>query len=185
MRDGNPHAVLFDASGMRDLGTLGGQNSIAHAINASGHVVGSSATAVTTHAFLYDGVSMQDLGTLGGRFTYASHARDINDAGQVVGSSMAPPGDTHGFLWTDGRMQDLNDLIPIGSGWEIIEANGINERGQIAAVGAIIDERCTPARAAAVAGVGPAGRAAAGAGPARGHLFPDLPDQPARPHLDG
>ncbi len=32
-------------------------------------------------------------------------------------------------------MQDLNDLIPADSGWELIAARGINSRGQIVGFG--------------------------------------------------
>ena len=30
-----------------------------------------------------------------------------------------------------GRMMDLNDLVPTNSGWEMMEARGINTAGQI------------------------------------------------------
>jgi probable HAF family extracellular repeat protein len=55
---------------MHDLGTLGGLQSSAAAINASGQVVGYSdnnnPNSPEVHAFLYTGGSMHDLGTLGG-----------------------------------------------------------------------------------------------------------------------
>ena len=34
-------------------------------------------------------------------------------------------------------MEDLNDLIPAGSGWVLVEARGINYRGQIVGTGSI------------------------------------------------
>jgi len=34
-------------------------------------------------------------------------------------------------------MNDLNDLIPAGSGWELVTAFGINDAGQIAGTGVI------------------------------------------------
>src|SRR5260370_42644617 len=51
-----------------DLGTLGGSNCYAYAINAYGQVVGESLTAGNEahHAFLTAPPAMQDLGTLGG-----------------------------------------------------------------------------------------------------------------------
>ena len=34
-----------------------------------------------------------------------------------------------------GKFQDLNKLIPAKSGWVLIEANGINNAGQITGMG--------------------------------------------------
>ena len=42
----------------------------------------------------------------------------------------------HAFLWTRAKgMQDLNDLIPFNSGWQLNVATAANRRGQIAGVG--------------------------------------------------
>src|SRR5215468_2574786 len=80
---------------VHDLGTLGGLSSYATAINAAGHIVGSSdLTDGTSHAFLYDSGGMHDLGTLGGP---ASYAAAINAAGQIVGWSSIPDGTSHAF----------------------------------------------------------------------------------------
>ena len=51
---------------MTDLGTLGGTESWAQGINASGQVVGSSYTTGNHawRAFLYNGSTMTDLNTL-------------------------------------------------------------------------------------------------------------------------
>ncbi len=69
----------------RDLGTLGGANSIAQRINDLGQVGGSSETiAGPPHGFLWQAGSMTDLGTLGGSM---SDAQDIDNRGQVVGFS--------------------------------------------------------------------------------------------------
>jgi len=119
-----------------DLGTLGGTFSEADGINASGQVVGASATAGGDyHAFLYSGGSMTDLGTLGGS---SSSALGINDAGQVVGDSEIT-GTTleHAFLYSDGSMIDLNSLLPAGSGWQLGVATAINDSGQIVGEGSI------------------------------------------------
>ena len=91
-----------------NLGTLGGLNSTATAVNASGQVVGYSETAAgETHAFLFSGGAMTDLGTLGGAYSIAT---GINAAGQVVGYSQTTAGEFRAFIYTGGTMQSLPTL---------------------------------------------------------------------------
>jgi probable HAF family extracellular repeat protein len=71
---------------------------------------------------------MTDLGTLGGCYAYG-----INASGQVVGQSS----NGHGFLYSGGVMTDLNSLLPAGSGWQLVNANAINDSGQIVGDGVI------------------------------------------------
>src|SRR5262249_11139678 len=41
----------------------------------------------------------------------------------------------HAFVWQDGMMTDLNDLV-VGSGWSLLsQANAVNDAGQIVGVG--------------------------------------------------
>lgn len=106
---GQYHGFLWQNGSMQDLGTLGGRYSCGMAINEDGQVVGDSwlADNTTQRAFLWDG-GMQDLGSLGWE---RSIAYDINDGGQVVGE-LRTGSASHAFLWADGQMQDLNNLIP-------------------------------------------------------------------------
>jgi probable HAF family extracellular repeat protein len=125
------HAFIFADGQMKDLGTLGGTLSYPTSINCDGLVVGASYLADGTwHAYLYDGEQMRDLGTL--PKDVHSHAYSINSSGMVVGYS--EDGRTFkGFLSDGATMWDLNELTA-GSGWTIIDARGINDAGQIAAV---------------------------------------------------
>lgn len=132
------HAFLFSGGAMKDLGTLGGKDSRAYGLNASGQVTGWSNTGDGgTHAFLYSGKGMIDLGTLGG----SSCGNGVNASGQVVGESYLPDRKTkHIFLYDDGTMYDLTNLIVPVSGSTDIRlspgaGNPINDRGQIVGQG--------------------------------------------------
>src|SRR5438105_11273061 len=67
--------------------------------------------------------TVTDLGTLGGDM---SNARDINDAGQVVGAAEIRPNVDHAFLYSGGKMMDLGTL-----GGSASFANGVNDAGQV------------------------------------------------------
>jgi len=125
------HAFLYTNGVMQDLGTLGGGVSYAHGINDSGWVVGDSRimSYSAPHAFLYRNGAMQDLGTLGGfNLGIASYAYDVNNLGQVVGSSgISEIGNTsHAFIWSNGVMSDLGTL-----GGTYSRAHSISDSGQV------------------------------------------------------
>lgn len=120
---------VFTNSGFTEIGTFGGQNSFATAINDHGQVVGRAATlSGQNRAFLFSGGTLQDLGTLGGTY---SEAYDINNRGVIVGISA--PADApnlvfrRGFRYADGTMTMLGTL-PDGSG---SDAYAINNKGLI------------------------------------------------------
>jgi len=122
------HAVLWDpATGLRDLGTLGGNESQARAINNRGQVVGLTQTSYGgTHAFLWDSpTGMRDLGTLDARNTSVAVA--VNDLGQVVGYSDAGDYSQHAFVWDS--VTGMKDLGAFGLYYS--NACGINDAGQI------------------------------------------------------
>ena len=128
------HAYLFfSGGGTRDLGALGGANSVAYAINDSGQVVGWADTnsngTPSGHPFLYSGGPMQDLGTLGSGY---GTAEAISANGLVVGESGDGNGHASAFLWYQGGViADLNTFLPANSGWQLTAATGVNNAGQI------------------------------------------------------
>src|SRR4051794_39982739 len=65
------------------------------------------------------------LGALGGDYARSS-ANDINDAGQIVGTSYTSAGEEHAALWDGGRTSDLG---PLGGAYSA--ATAINAHGQV------------------------------------------------------
>jgi probable HAF family extracellular repeat protein len=133
--DNQSHAVLWQNNTIEDLGTLpGGSYSQASSINELGKVVGwSNTSSGSTHAVFWQKRQIKDLGTFDGNDTKATA---INNRGTVVGYSFNSY-DTpiHAFVGRNGRMRDLNSLLPANSGWELTAAYGINDRGQIVGKG--------------------------------------------------
>src|SRR5215469_2568474 len=143
-------AVLWKDGEIRDLGTLGGSESTAVAINNCGQVIGFSVNTIPdpfsllyflgggftngtqTRGFLWRKGYMQDLGTLGGP---DAQAFGLNERGQVIGISYInstpnpvtglPPADP--FFWDEDR--GMIDLGTLGGAWG--GAGAANNRGQI------------------------------------------------------
>jgi probable HAF family extracellular repeat protein len=130
---GANYAVLWQngtATPLADLGTPGG---IAFAINSRNQIVGQAVNS--------DGTSLaaiwqnNTVAALGGLLTgdVASFATSINNRGQVVGSSFSSKATwSHGLLWQNGKMIDLNTVFPASSNLYVINASNINDSGQIA-----------------------------------------------------
>jgi probable HAF family extracellular repeat protein len=130
-----------NGEGMTVLGTLGGHDSWGWAINAAGQVAGES----SGHPFITGpgGLGMRNLGAIGGDPGTGGSSRDINDAGQVVGTFWPKfESGPHAFITgPDGKnIVDLNSLVDIPDGVVLTEAVGINNMGQVVAFAQVIPE---------------------------------------------
>lgn len=135
------HAVMWKNNTAFVLQDLGGTRSnIAFVINNRGQIAGKvrSADGTTYVAALWqpDG-TLTNLGILPG--DYAAFATGINDRGQVVGNNFDSNFNwSHGFIWRNGVMTDINTLIPADSNLFVISASNINERGQISGMATVL-----------------------------------------------
>jgi len=141
---GEMHAFVWQNGVMKDLA---GETSSARGINSSGDIVGvASAKNVRGGAVLWSGGQRQFIGDLGpsgsgsqlaslpGSMTSAgtgTQAAAVNDSGQIVGSCVTSSGNTHAVIWSNGKIADLNSLIPQVTGMTLTRATGINRAGQI------------------------------------------------------
>jgi len=144
-------AVVWEHGEIHDLGTFGGNVSLATGVNNRGQVVGLATTSnpdpfsilyglvgvttgTQTQAFLWQNGHMRNLGTLGGP---DAAAFNVNNSGQVAGGSYTndiPNASTgvptlHPFLWESGRMIDLGTLGGTAGG-----PIALNNRGQVLGV---------------------------------------------------
>ncbi len=123
--------------GMTSMGTMGGGSSVANSVNGQGMAVGASLMGNgSQHAFYstsggMGGMMLNDMGTFGGT---NSQAFCINAASNIVGSADTTNG-PHAFMFSGGMMRDLNGMIPTNSGWQLMEARGINDTNQIVGTG--------------------------------------------------
>ena len=123
---GDFHAYLLSAGTSFDLGTLGGNESEALAVNRHSQVAGHSrgAGAPAKHAFVIaEPGTMLDLGTLGGA---TSIAHDLNEHGDVVGLAETTAGEPRAFLWT--ATDGMRDLGALGAA---SMALGVNDRTEV------------------------------------------------------
>ena len=129
--NGKPQAFVWHAGKMKQLPNLpGGSVCSAQAINDSGAITGScDLPKGSGHGVIWRNGSIEDLGTLGDGDA-PSTALDINDQAQVVGTSEVDD-KLRAFIWDKGKMVNLNQRIAPGSGWLLLVASRINNRGEI------------------------------------------------------
>jgi probable HAF family extracellular repeat protein len=133
---GNFFSFVWKAGKMTKMGTLGGAWSQGAAINNSGQIAGLAYTKNgSAHGFIASCATcpLKDLGTFAGT-TSSVWALGINDSGVVVGRSTFQ-NTYHAFVYGSNKIKDLNGMIPAGSGWILIEADGINASGEIVGMG--------------------------------------------------
>jgi probable HAF family extracellular repeat protein len=130
-------AVSFENGNFAYLPDLGGDTGTAFGINRFGSIVGTidgdgalndstSNTAVVWKKNAAGAYELTNLGTFGAE---AATLRDINDAGDIIGTSSSGSGSTATstpFLLRDGEFTALGSL-----GGRTGSANGINEFGQV------------------------------------------------------
>ena len=135
-------AYIWEAGEIIVLGPIpGGFTSEPQAINLHGDVTGRGILYDhDIHAFRFHDGAMSDLGTLPGDSD--SHAWDINDTQQVVGLSDNYPHDPYhsAFLWQEGVMYLIDDLVPPEADATLSYACAINNAGQITARGSVAGE---------------------------------------------
>ena len=136
------HAFVWDLdNGMTDLGThpdYPDSEGYAMVINDQGTIAG--------HGYVFDddgsypmlwdpvGESWLSVATPPD-FPYAEFY-GLNESNQLVGVMWNSDNVQHAFVYDEQNgMRDLNDLIPLNSGWVVTYASGINEKGRIAGFG--------------------------------------------------
>jgi probable HAF family extracellular repeat protein len=134
------HAVLWEPNGkMREIPNLGGTTwHTPMDINAQGDVVGFSNPPgagdpegeFISRAFRWvsGAARADDLGALPGDLF--SEAFAINAHGQVVGVSFGGASGSRAFIWQNGVLANLNDLVDIAPD-VLVSAQDINDAGQI------------------------------------------------------
>jgi probable HAF family extracellular repeat protein len=133
---GQTHAFVWTAGStngvptnpqMKDLGTLGGNNSEAYGANQAGQIAGFAETTTDARAFLYSEDTMTDIGKLLGNSLRNSFGYSINAAGHIAGaaynSSYSTP---HAFYYNGNTAVDIGNLGGKGS-----TALAINNRDSV------------------------------------------------------
>jgi probable HAF family extracellular repeat protein len=134
------HAVRWDKNGKPvEIPNLGGTTwHTPMDINAAGDIAGFSNPpgpgdpegAFIAHAFYWahGSATVTDIGTLDQ--DPLSEALALNGHGQVVGVSFGGSAGSRAFLWQDGELHNLNDLVGIAPD-VLVSAQDINEAGVI------------------------------------------------------
>jgi len=106
---------------------------VAYAVNNHGLIVGvyTGPYEEKSRAFAWSNGKGTILSTLGGSSTFAY---SVNDRGHIAGAALTRGGRLHAVMWKDDGVLDLNDHVD-PNGWELVEARGVNNSGQIVGTG--------------------------------------------------
>ncbi|MBL9135192.1 MAG: hypothetical protein JNK85_04960 [Verrucomicrobiales bacterium] len=114
------------------LGTFGGERGQANGVNDRDQVVGFSEDGLGgVHGFIWENGAMTKL-TTDEPYTVAL---SINNRGQIAGAAGAGNLLGDAVLWQHGQRIILGETLPANSGWVLIEADCINDQGQITGLG--------------------------------------------------
>ncbi|WP_428356834.1 DUF3466 family protein [Methyloprofundus sp.] len=130
--DGSALAFIYKDGVATNLGSLDDTGySEARAINDKGQATGWSLNASGQYAaFISDGTAMTAIPGFGGD----TKAYDINTHGHVVGDGRDADGGRHAFVYKDGQLLDLYEMLPAGDKdkWkELREAYSISDDGVV------------------------------------------------------
>ena len=149
---GAARAFLWEKGQLHNLGVPDNAlASIAYAINDSGQIAGAAyygtdCGQITNRYYRAALWTKGKWSMLPKLYGYpGSVATSINNAGAAVGTLFDHIGATvGGFLWQDGNLHDLRDLIvdPLPPRWQIVTASHINDAGWITCL--VLDSNFRP-----------------------------------------
>lgn len=130
--DGSALGFIYKDGVATSLGSIDDSGySEARSINDKGQATGWSLNAAGQYAaFISDGTTMTVIPGFGGD----TKAYDINTHGHVVGDARDADGERHAFIYKDGQLLDIYDLLPAADkeNWkELREAYSISDDGVV------------------------------------------------------
>ncbi len=112
-----------------------GISGVVSGLNDHDELIGVYAPAAGSTGFIWSPLSgIQQIPTLYSGCS-VSLPKGINDNSQIVGVAMCLGQRFYAFIYQSGTIQDLNSLIPADSNWQLLEADAINDQGEVVGYG--------------------------------------------------